>query len=105
MDTSVLKFYVYRSDKKQKKYYVEITGTGKRNKKVYFGASGYSDFTIHKDPERKNRYINRHEKRENWNDPSTSGFWSRWILWNKPTISASIFDTQKMFGIKIINSV
>ncbi len=31
-------------------------------KKAYFGAAGMSDFTIHKDEQRKQRYINRHKK-------------------------------------------
>jgi hypothetical protein len=31
-------------------------------KKVYFGAADMSDFTIHKDEARKQRYINRHKK-------------------------------------------
>ena len=60
-----------------------------------FGASGYSDFTIHKDPERKNRYIERHKKNENWNNPETAGYLSRFILWNKPTIKESINDINK----------
>ena len=38
------KYYPYISDKPNKKYFI-ITNN---NKKVYFGASGYSDFTIHK---------------------------------------------------------
>ena len=29
---------------------------------IYFGAASYSDLTIHKDEERKKRYIIRHEK-------------------------------------------
>ncbi len=49
----MIKYYPYKSDKPNKKYYI-ITND---NKKVYFGASGYSDFTIHKDEERKLRYI------------------------------------------------
>jgi hypothetical protein len=60
------------------------------DKKISFGAAGYSDFTIHKDPERKNRYIERHKKNENWNNPETAGYLSRFILWNKPTIKESI---------------
>ena len=55
-----------------------------------FGAAGYSDFTMRKDPERKNRYIERHKKHENWNNPETAGYLSRFILWNKPTIKQSI---------------
>jgi len=56
-----------------------------------------SDYTLHKDEERKNRYIDRHKKNENWNNPLTAGFYSRCILWNKPTITESIKDTNKRF--------
>ena len=56
----MIKYYPYKSDKPNKKYYI-ITNN---NKKVYFGASGYSDFTIHKDQARKQRYINRHKNNE-----------------------------------------
>jgi len=38
---------------------------------------------------------------QDWNDPLTKGFWSRWILWNKPTIDESINDIENRFGIKI----
>ena len=31
-------------------------------KNVSFGAAGMSDYTLHKDPERKERYISRHKK-------------------------------------------
>ena len=58
----MLKYYPYKSDKPDKKYYI-ITDNGK---KVYFGAAGMSDFTKHKDEQRKQLYINRHQKNENW---------------------------------------
>lgn len=86
-------YFPIKSDKPKYKYYI-ITSTGR---KVYFGASGYDDFTIHKNPERKQRYINRHQKNENWNNINTAGFWSRWLLWNKPTIQASYNDIKKRF--------
>ena len=89
------KYFPYKSDKPNKKYYI-ITND---NKKVYFGAARYSDFTIHKDEARKQRYINRHKKNENWNDKDSAGFWSRWLLWNLPTISASYQDIKKRFNI------
>ena len=38
----------------------------------------------------KNRYIQRHKKNENWNNPETAGYLSRFILWNKPPIKQSI---------------
>ena len=56
------------------------------NKTVSFGAAGYSDMTQHKNPDRKSNYIRRHEKNENWSKDGikTAGFYSRWVLWNKP---------------------
>jgi hypothetical protein len=51
-------YFPYPSDKPEKKYYI-VT---KDNKRVYFGAAGMSGFTIHKDEERKQRDIKRHEK-------------------------------------------
>ena len=91
------KYYPYKSDKPNKKYYI-ITND---NKKVYFGATGYSDFTIHKDETRKQRYINRHKKNENWTKSgiNTAGFWSRWILWHLPTIKESYNDIKRRFNI------
>ena len=81
----MLKYHPYKSDKPGKKYYI-ITES---NRKIYFGASDYSnsDYTIHKDEERKQRYINRHKNNENWSKSGidTTGFWSRWLLWNLPT--------------------
>ena len=32
------------------------------NKKIHFGDSRYSDYTKHKDPERKKSYLSRHKK-------------------------------------------
>ena len=56
-----------------------------------------SDYTQHKNPERNKLYENRHKSRENWNDPLTAGFYAKNILWNKPTITESVKDTNKRF--------
>ena len=68
-------------------------------KTVHFGQKGASDFTLHKDPERKERYINRHKKNEDWTRSgiNTSGFLSRWILWNKKSVEASVDDLNKRY--------
>jgi hypothetical protein len=62
---------------------------------------------MHKDMERKKRYLDRHKARENWSKPgiSSSGFWSRWLLWNKPTLSGSIKDLFKRFGVKMKSAI
>jgi hypothetical protein len=66
-------------------------------KKIQFGQKNASDYTKNKDDDRKNRYISRHKKAENWNDPKTAGFYSKNILWNKKTITESIRDTNNRF--------
>ena len=86
--------------KKPYKYVVRLRIDGK-DKSVRFGRVPYSDFTKHRDEERKSRYINRHKARENWtrSGVATAGFWSRWILWNLPTIQGSLDDTLRRFRI------
>ena len=51
------------STNNQKKYdaHFEI---GSKKKKISFGSKGSEDFTIHKDTERKRRYLGRHRKRK-----------------------------------------
>ena len=82
---------ISKSNKKDKKYDARIDG----KKTISFGAKGMDDYTITKDDEQKKRYIDRHKSRENWNDPTTAGYLSRWILWAKPTIEESIKDLNK----------
>jgi hypothetical protein len=92
-------YKISKSNKSGKKFDVQ-TPTGKI---ISFGAKGYEDFTIHKDPDRKKRYIVRHSANETWTRRgiNTPGFWSRWILWNRPTLNQSILDTEDRFNIKI----
>ena len=84
---------ISKSKDKNKKYDARIDN----KKTVSFGSAGMSDFTKHKDEERKQRYLNRHKKNENWSDPTTAGFYATNILWNKETITQSVKDTNKRF--------
>ena len=87
------KYYPYKSiDRPEKKFYV-ITND---NKKVYFGAAGYEDFTTHKDEARKQRYITRHKKNEDWNDINSASFWSRFFLWEKPNKKEAYENIKKI---------
>lgn len=81
------------------KYVAVIEDSKGSRKTIRFGAFGMSDFTKHRDEERKKRYLERHQDNENWNDPLTAGFWSRWLLWNKPTIAESLRDLKSRFGL------
>ena len=83
------------SDLRDKKYKALFTN----GKVVHFGARGYEDYTIHKNDERKQLYLIRHKKNENWNNPFTPAALSKWILWNKKTLRDSIADYKKRFNL------
>lgn len=73
-------------------------------RKVRFGRKGYSDYTIHKDSARMKRYLTRHRSRESWSRSGkyTAGFWSRWLLWSKPSLKGALTRTSKVLGKKIV---
>ena len=73
----------------------------KKIKTTSFGATGYEDYTTHGDEERKRRYIERHKNgNENWADYKSAGSLAKYILWNKPSVSASFSSYLKTFGLK-----
>ena len=86
-----LPYFPYKSDKPNKKFFI-ITKTGKR---VYFGDSHYEDFTQHRSIRRKMLYIQRHRKNEDWTNPDTPAYWSRWLLWEKPTLEEAYLNILK----------
>ena len=79
----------------KQKYDARIDGS----KTVSFGQKGASDFTKHKNTDRKERYIDRHKAREDWTKSGvkTAGFYNKHVLWNKPTLKESIDDINKRF--------
>lgn len=91
-------YYLFKSNRKDKKYCI-VTPIGH---KIHFGQFGASDFTQHKNRGRKENYIMRHRKRENWKNINTPGFWSRWMLWEKPTLRSAIRNMEHKFNISII---
>lgn len=96
--------YLGKSKRSGKKFTANIFDKNGKSRKVHFGATGYSDYTKHHDHARMERYTNRHKDKENWGKTGiyTAGFWSKWILWNKPSLSGSIADTRRRFGLRII---
>jgi len=71
-----------KSNNKNKKYYVVYNG-----KKIHFGHSAYEDFTTHKNPERRKRYLARAKKitdgngKLTWKNKNKANFWAIRILW------------------------
>jgi hypothetical protein len=79
----------------------------KKNNKLkvlQIGDSNYSDFTKHKSEARKQHYIERHKNKEDWTYGGRfeKGFWSRYLLWEKPTLDSSIdYLNEKYKNMKI----
>lgn len=88
-----------KSHKPNKKFDANLLIDNERIRLVPFGEKGFEDYTDHKDIKRKELYLHRHSKRENWGDPLAPGFWSRWYLWNLPTKVDSESDLRKRFGL------
>jgi hypothetical protein len=103
--TTVMRVNLRRSPKPEKKWRVTLPG----GKSVDFGSRGMSDYTIHKDANRMKLYVRRHggvmprgvrSTREKWDNPMTPGFWSRWLLWSRPSIAEAKTLITKKFGFK-----
>lgn len=88
------------TNSEKKKMAIFYDKDGNKLKTTHFGAAGMSDYTKHKDPERKQRYLTRHKKRENWNDFTSAGSLSRYILWGEPTLQKSIDKYKHKFNLK-----
>lgn len=67
---------------------------------IHFGSPLHANFTTHRDPKRRDLYIARHAKRENWEDIRTPGFWSRWLLWEEPHLGDAMKSLERK-GIKV----
>ena len=93
------KVVIKKSTNQNKKYMAIFYKNNIKIKTTHFGAAGMSDYTKHKDPERKKRYLNRHRKNENWNDYKSAGSLSRYILWGEPTLRKSIEAYKKRFKL------
>jgi hypothetical protein len=78
-------YHLYPSTLKTKKWDLYFERDG-RQRKVSFGNPNYEDYTIHKDPERKRRYLARATKiKGNWaNDPFSPNSLAINVLWNTP---------------------
>ena len=73
--------YLDYSKRKNNKYVVEFKG-----KKIHFGSTKYEDYLIHKDLERREKYLAKAKKITNkngdytYNSPSFPNYWSVKLL-------------------------
>ena len=91
---------ITESDRKDKRFKAVFYDGDKKVKTTHFGLDTGSTFIDHKNEDKKKAYIARHSKNnENWNDYQSAGSLSRYILWLKPTLQASIKDYKKKFNL------
>lgn len=93
-----MKIKLKKSPNKKKKFRVIFPD----NSHVDFGAVGYSDYTIHKNPNRMKLYLKRHGSgKEDWTKKGikTAGFWSRWLLWSKPSLTEAKKLIENKFNL------
>jgi len=89
------------STKADKKYMAVFKRDNNRTKTTHFGSAGMSDYTIHKDKDRRKRYLDRHRKNENWNNYESAGSLSRYILWGDNTsLKKNIKSYKSRFNLK-----
>ena len=76
------------STRKNNKYMATLSS----GKKVHFGSTKYPDYTIHKDKDRRDKYLSRATKIKNkqgeltYTNPESSNYWSVNLLWPKNVI-------------------
>jgi hypothetical protein len=90
---------IKRSTKSGKKMMATFETNG-RKKIIHFGAAGMPDLTRHKDVhKRRSKYIFRHHKDLGTGDPTRAGYLSMFVLWNKPSLHASIADYRRRLNV------
>ena len=90
-----------RKSTNPKKKYMAIIKSSNRRKTIHFGAANMSDYTIHKDKDRRERYRLRHQH-DNVSDIFSPGFWSWHLLWGDSTdIKKCARDIEKKFNLSI----
>jgi hypothetical protein len=73
-----------------------------RKKTIHFGAKDGQTYIDHKNDEKRDNWIARHsEINTDWEDPFTAGFWSRWVLWEKKSLSAALKNVVKKHKIDL----
>ena len=95
----MVKVVIKKSTRNEKKFMAIFTFDDDKKKTIHFGSAGSDDFTKTGDEDQKKRYLARHKARENWNKFDSAGALSRWILWDKKSLSESIASYKKRFNL------
>jgi len=90
---------IKKSTKSGKKLMATFETNGRR-KIIHFGSSGMRDFTIMgHNRDRMKLYRQRHMKDLKTGNPTRAGYLSMFVLWNKPSLQASISDYRRRLNV------
>lgn len=87
MNKIINEVYINNTDDTDKKRFMATIfyfSNGKaRYKTIKFGQKGAFTYLDGAPEEKRKNYILRHIVREDFNNPLTNGFWSRWFIWEE----------------------
>jgi hypothetical protein len=95
-----MKFTLERATDRKHRWVGVFTDEDGTTKRIPFGDATMENYTIHKNPLRKENYLQRHRSREDWNDPMTAGALSRWILWEVPNLDEAVRRFRRRFSLR-----
>jgi hypothetical protein len=87
---------IYESDKRGKR----LVALFEDGTTTYFGLEGGMTYIDHGDKEMRKNYLSRHKVNEDWNDYTSAGSLSRYILWGSSTdIHKNIRSFKRRFNL------
>ena len=97
-----IKYIQILNSTRQEKLYMAKFFDSQRNlvKTTHFGSKHGRSYIIHRDDDIKDAWIARHEVRGTFDKPTSPSALARWLLWSKPSLSASFKDYLKRFKLK-----
>lgn len=92
-----MKTYVLRKSNKKGKRFEIIMGDHSH----HFGSDVGKTFIDGRSQKEKEAWIARHKNDKNWDNKHSGIFFSRFLLWNKPSLKEAIKDYEKKHSIRI----
>ena len=90
-----------KSDREGKKYKaIFYDDNRKKILTVHFGQAGANDYTRTHDEEARQRYIERHQKNENWSDAFSAGSLAYHLLWTEKSMAKAYNKYLAKFNFK-----
>ena len=78
----------------KRKYQAVFQNKNKIIKRL-FGLVNATDYTTHKNVKRRNRYIKKHKKKLQSNNPTSSSYLSIYLLFQKKSLKSAIKDFKR----------